>query len=163
MEQKQLNLQLVNSRGINIMEERAVMNGHLKAVNGVFKFSLKDGVKRRPEDMPIITEREVELYQNWCNNDVDVELHEVGQLLASALGVIHKHKGRNYQEKLSRVLIDMSNVLEGACADFRTLLGITEDHFDPDDFMTANELEARKQDGDPDAAYDDLREGGDHA
>jgi hypothetical protein len=159
MEQKQLNLQTVNNRGINIMED-VVMKGHQDAVNRVFGFSLKDGVKRRREDTPLVMQGGEELYENRLNRDVYDELQAVQELLRMARSVIWKHQTHNYQSTLSGHLHDIGNRLNVTISDFAAVIDEIDEDYKKDAglFLTVDELEQRQQGGDPDAAYDEYRE-----
>lgn len=144
---------VIYDRGINFMDD---MKGHLSAMNNVFK--LEDGIPRRREDMPVITQSRMELYEcNRFNNDVGDELTEVWELLRFIHSVVHKHKGHNYQPKLSIILQRMGDKLDRALDDVGELVAEVEDRLSPADLMTINELQDRGNERDPDAAYDDYR------
>lgn len=167
MEQKILNLQLLNNTGINIMEDKVVLKGHQDALNQVFGFSLKDGIKRRRQDMPLVMQSGEELYEGRLNRDVYDELQVVQELLRVARSVISKHEKHNYQPPLLGHLDDIGTLISGASNNIMVVIDEIDEAYkkDGDLFMTIDELQERKQDGDPDEAYDEHqeREGDNHA
>jgi hypothetical protein len=165
MEQKQLNLQTVTNHGRNLnMQDQALSNIHQRTVDEIFAETFRgvpkprDGIKRRREDMPIITKSGMEIYPKRFNNDVQLELSEIGALLGDIAEALWKHVEHNYQQELSRIVCEMQEIVSTASADFGTLVGKVEDNLDSSDCMTMNELAERRNDGDPDAAYDEYRE-----
>lgn len=160
MEQKILNLQLLNQRREKFMEDQAVWKGHQNSVSNVFGFSLKDGIKRRRQDMPLVMQNKEELYEGWINRDVYDELEVVQELLRVARSVITKHEKHNYQAPLLGHLNDIGTLLAGTSDNLRVIIDEIDEAYkkDSDLFMTIDELEGRKQERDPDAAYDEHRE-----
>lgn len=162
MEHKLLNLQLLNNRRINIMED-VVMKGHQDAVNGVFGFSLKDGIKRRREDMPLVMQNGDELYEGWVNRDVYDDIEIVREVVRMARSVITKHQKRNYQSPFLRHLNDIGNLLSATSDSFAVIIDAIDEAYKKDSglFMTVdelNELDAARRNRDPDADYDYFRE-----